>query len=131
MFLKQSSLDTGGSVLPSLISHNVAASFLADTTQRFCDWPTGGVSRENGKSTGVLAAEMDLTGVSEPPPSSSEALFPAKMARLKRFRRAREEEEEEEQPLFLILHPLFRSIFFIIIFKKKTEHKSVSNLAGN
>lgn len=36
LFFKQSSLDTGGSVLPSLISHNVAASFLADT-QRFCD----------------------------------------------------------------------------------------------
>lgn len=102
-----------------LISHKVAASFLADTetsldSEVLVMW--GGVG-EGFKSSGLDKAKaLDLaavfhvgTGVVDP------AFFPTRIARLTLYFWTNEEDEDDEQPLFLILQPpllLFASMFW-------------------
>lgn len=106
----------------SLISHNVAASFLAETESSLslegnmepeecnkgfvwccccccCRW----VGTEGEEL--VLVFHMG-TGVLDPP------FFPTKMALLKRYLLTKEEEEDEEQPRFLVL--LLRLLLVVV-----------------
>lgn len=123
----------------SLISHKVAASFLADTDTSFPLPPPPLEAGSLGNSAFSIANEGDLdldlalvfhvgTCVLDPP------RFPTRIARLNRYLRTNEDDDDDEQPRFLILHtlPVFPSkLWFcqdIIGQKTKKKTKSYENV---
>lgn len=97
----------------SLISHKVAASFLAETDMGSFPFPPApsslewcwpfcffGMVAQLGDDLGLVEVFQVGTGVLEP------ARFPTRMARFNLYLRTKEDEDEDEQPRFLILHCL-------------------------